>query len=360
MNLVIYGAQAIALGAYKAIKEILPSYDISCFLVTEKGNNASILAGIPVRELADFVSEIPQEQKDSIEVLIATPETIMGAIEQSLEEAGLHCHVRLDSIRWAQMQQLSFAKNGKFVPLSVYPVGCHKPALQVYKAKFYKDKELSTSFVNPDYMIDLQVGTARTELRVADLLDNVADNISEKNGNYSELTGLYWMWKNQILAAQNMDDVYYGLAHYRRMFELSEDDLLRMQDNEIDVILPYPMPYEPNIEAHHERYLSDAEWNAVLQALEELQPEYAEAFKEILKQEYLYNYNIIIAKGNVLNDYCSWLFPILFRVEEINDPDGIKQPNRFAGYVGETLETLYFMHNRQKLKITHAGCRFLS
>ena len=61
---------------------------------------------------------------------------------------------------------------------------------------------------------------------------------------------------------------------YRRMLEFSQDDLLRLVDNDADVILPYPMPYEPNIHAHHERYLADVDWNALLQALEELSPDY--------------------------------------------------------------------------------------
>lgn len=77
--------------------------------------------------------------------------------------------------------------------------------------------------------------------------------------------------------AINLIEYYYGLAHYRRMFDLS-----------------------------------DFEWSAVLQALEEL-----------------------------------------------NDPEGVKAPNRFVGYIGETLETLYFMYNKENLRIAHAGCRFL-
>ena len=359
MNLVIYGAQAIALGAYKAIKELTPEKDILCFLVTEMGNNAPMLGGRPVRELAEFVAGMSREQKEEVEVLIATPEPVMGAIEQSLEEAGLHHYVRLDSLRWARMQELYFARKGKFMPLAAYPVGCHEPDLQVYKAKFFKDKALSSNYSYPEYMIDLQVGAARTDVRVAELVDCEGDNISGKNGNYSELTGLYWFWKNRLLTDADRQEHYYGLAHYRRLFELSEDDLTCIQDNDIDVVLPYPMPYEPSIEAHHERYLSDSEWSAVLQALEELQPEYAEAFQEILQKEYMYNYNIIIAKGDVLDAYCSWLFPILFRVEELNDPEGVKPPNRFAGYIGETLETLYFMYHRENLRIAHAGCRFL-
>lgn len=359
MDLVIYGAQAIALGTYKAIKELLPNREVKCFLVTEMKNNAPRLGGIPVYELVDFSERISEAEKNNIEVLIATPETVMETIEKELKKEGFFNFVRMDSLRWSQLQQLAFVKSGKFLPISVYPPGVHLPKIQVYMAKFFKDKSLSRTFIYPEYIINLQVGASQTEVRVAELLDNVGDNISERNANYSELTGLYWIWKNRILKDNNRNVHYYGLAHYRRLFDLSEDDLLRLQDNDIDVILPYPMPYEPSIEVHHERYLSNEEWGAVLTAIEELQPMYADSMKKILQQGYLYNYNLIIAKGNVLDAYCEWLFPILFRVEELNNFDGNKVPNRYIGYIGETLETLYFMYHKKDLKIVHAGCRFL-
>lgn len=357
MNLVIYGAQGIALGAYNAIKELHPEINIECFLVTAMGNNVSVLGGIPVRELQEFVSGMTQKEKDNVEVLIGTPENVMSAIEAALEEVGLHNFVRLTSIRWADMQRDAFLKSGEYIPLSAYPVGYYKADLSVYKMSHYKDKALSTVWTDPSYIKKLQVGGALTDEKVAEINDAAGDNISDKNGNYSELTGLYWIWKNALPDLE--EGSYCGLAHYRRILDLSEDDLLRLLDNDIDVVLPYPMPYEPNIEAHHLRYLSDSEWNAVQQALEELQPDYAQAFKDILKQGYFYNYNVILAKKNVLDDYCSWLFPLLFRIEEINDPNNEKEPNRYIGYVGETLETLYIMYNKNRLKIAHSGCRFL-
>ena len=357
--LVIYGAQGIALGAYDAIRILFPQREIICFLVTEMGINASELRGIPVCPLAAFASKFSPREKENIEVMICTPEDVMDEIELSLHDAGLHHHVRMDSLRWAELMQMAYAKVGKFMPLRAYPIGNQQPDIHVYKAMFHRDRLLNNVYENPNYMVGLQVGAVQTKMRIADLSDNVGNNISEKNGNYSELTGLYWIWKNRVLADENRDQAYYGLAHYRRWLQLTEDDLLRLRDNDIDVVLPYPMPYEPDIEVHHLRYLADSERKAILQALEELQPEYAKTLDGILRQPYLYNYNLIIAKGNVLANYCNWLFPILFRVEQINDPSGEKPANRFIGYVGETLETLYFTYNKQNLKIAHAGCRFL-
>ena len=356
MKVVIYGAQGIALGAYNAIKLLHPEKKIACFLVTERGINSATLGGIPVTELSEYIKDKTEEEKANVTVLICTPENVMESIEKSLDEVGMNNHIRIDSLKWACLQEKAFTLSGTFAPLSTFSVGSKKADIEVFKMVHHKDKPLVTNYKDPVYVTSVQVGASFADIRMTECIDNQGENISEKNGDYSELTGLYWIWKNKI---KRQDDTYYGLAHYRRFLELSEDDLLRLADNDIDVVLPYPMPYEPNIEAHHLRYLSDSEWDAVLHALEELHPDYSRAFKDILKQEYFYNYNVILAKKDVIDDYCSWLFPLLFRIEENNDPNKEKEPNRYMGYVGETLETLYFMYNKDKLKIAHVGCRFL-
>jgi hypothetical protein len=354
MNLIIYGAQGIALGAYRAVQSLAPRRNIRCFLVSQTAGNPAVLGGLPVREAASFAKELTPEEKDDIEVLIATPENVMPEIEATLDSLGLHCHVRLDSRRFSEMMGQFFLKEGNFLPLSALPVGCHSARVQIYMAKFRGDKPLQQAYEIPAYVVPIQVGAALCKERVADILDCDGENISEKNVNYSELTALYWVWKNCL---QGLD--YIGLAHYRRLLSLSEDDLLRLADNDVDVVLPYPMPYEPDIEEHHKRYLQDADWEALRTALKELQPEYAAAFPEILAQQYFYNYNIFLARRDVLKDYCAWLFPILERVEELSTPKGWERADRYIGYMGETLETLYFMYNRNHLHIVHVGCRML-
>lgn len=361
MELVIYGAQAIALGTYEAIHNLYPIRKISCFLVSERGQNPKELAGIPVFELKSYAENLSEDEKQNIEILIATPENVMSDIEKSLDVHGLFCHVRLTSIRFAQLMSFQSVCDKDFMPLSALPIGYHKANMHVFMAKFYKDKQLSDKYHIPEWITPIQVGTILTQQRVANLFDSDGKNISYKNVNYSELTALYWVWKNRLeCSLSNDENEYYGLCHYRRVLDLSEDDILRLVDNDVDVVLPYPMPYEPNIEAHHKRYLKDVDWQAVLTSLQELQPEYADRLSMIFQQKYLYNYNIIVARKAVLADYCNWLFPILERVEELSVPKGNERADRYIGYIGETLETIYFMGNKDRLNIMHAGCRFLT
>ncbi|MBO6300201.1 MAG: DUF4422 domain-containing protein [Lachnospiraceae bacterium] len=360
MELAIFGAQGYALGAYEALRALYPRRIVPFFIVSKIGNNAPKLGGVPVKEIAAVSSEMSKEDKQNLEVVIATPENVQPEIEETLENYGFRHYSRLDSERWGELMKMFHIKLDRFLPLSALPVGYNKPFTRIYMAKSHKDRPLKNMVSLPDYIFPLQVGMAYADIKIADLADDKGENISEKNCNYSELSGLYWIWKNKLCSEgtpEGVEGQYCGLAQYRRMLVFSEDDLLRLQDNDVDVVLPYPMPYEPNIHAHHERYLKDADWTALLTALRELQPEYAEYFPQVLEQRYLYNYNVILAKKAVLRDYCAWLFPILERTEELSDPKGSERADRYIGYMGETLETLYFMKNAAELNIVHTGCK---
>lgn len=372
MDIAIYGAQGIALGAYEAITTLYPKRSIKCFLVSERGINAETLGGVPVKEIDEFSSESSAVDRNNTQIIIATPENVQPEIEDNLESYGFHNHLRLDADRYSDLVKLFHTKKGEFLPLSALPVCCSKPFIRIFMAKHEKDRKLTGQYIIPEYMIPIQVGAELADTKVANILDNKGDNISQKNVNYSELTALYWMWKNRLEdkakisaeSSKGANDIdvgqYYGLYQYRRVLNLSDDDILRLQDNDVDVVLPFPMPYEPSIHAHHERYIKPVDYEALRQAVKELDPEYYSDFDSILEQRYLYNYNVILAKKTVLRDYCSWLFPILERVEELSVPKGCERADRYIGYMGETLETLYFMRNKDKLNVTHTDCRMLT
>lgn len=360
MKLVIFGAQGYAFGAYKALTTLYPKRVIPFFLVTRMGYNSTTLGNIPVREIKEVSDEMTPEEKDSVAILIATPEFVQPEIEETLENYGFRHYSRLDSDRWNELMKMFHIKLGRFFPLSALPVGYNMAFMRIFQVRFHMDEVLTNPPVLPDFILPMQAGAKLTSVRMAPLLDKDGDNISEKNPNYSELTGLYWIWKNRLCrmgTGDSEDTQYYGMAQYRRMLIFSEDDRLRLLDNDVDVVLPYPMPYDPNVHAHHMRWVKPVDWEALLTALRELSPEYADYFPTVLEQEYHYNYNVILARKQVLREYCEWLFPILERVEELSDPKGSERGDRYIGYMGETLETLYFMKNADRLNIVHTECK---
>lgn len=353
MRLAIYGARSLALGAYRAMQMLYPKYSIICFIVTSLCGNPSRLADLPVKEIEDFSHEVDKEQ---LHVLIGTPEDIHSEIMEQLEKYGFYHYTCMDSRRESVLMERYFSKIRIFPSLHSHSLGATKATLKVFMAKFYKDKPLKNTYRLPAWIHPLQVGAGLTKERVADLSDDIGDNISQKNVNYCELTALYWIWKNELSIGSDGNGAdYYGLFHYRRILDITEDDLYRIRAGEVDVILQFPTFHEPDIREHHTRYIKESDWKTMLQALRELQPEYADAYQEIFTRPYFYNYNLIIAKRKVLADYCAWLFPILERTEMLSEPKGWERQDRYIGYLGENLMTLYFLYHQNNLKIYHTG-----
>lgn len=60
--------------------------------------------------------------------------------------------------------------------------------------------------------------------------------------------------------------------------------------------------------------------------------------------------NMFVSNRKFVNDYCKWLFDILFELEKrISFNDAIYQKKVF-GFISERLFTLYVFHNKLKVK----------
>ena len=357
MDYMIFGAQGIALGTCKALQKLNNRGIVKGFAVTKKEYNPDSLNGLPVVELKELRDRIAVDDWDAVEFLIATPENVQPEIEEILESYGYCHHHRITSEEYASLMELYYASEGAFPLLRPLPLGSRKSFARCLVAVSEVDKPMRSQVPYEEWMEPIQVGAALGERAIAALRDDKGKNISGKNRNYSELTALYWLWKNRLLG-EGGGHMYYGLMQYRRKLMISDNDLMRLEANGVDVVLPYPMIYEPDISVHPKRYLKEVDWQALLVALQEIHPVYAEAFSEVLAQPYFYNYNIILARKPVLADYCSWLFPVLERVEELSVPKGKDRADRYIGYMGEVLETLYFMYHKDDLHIVHTGCKF--
>lgn len=350
-RIAFFGAKSLALGMYEAVRFLYPETICIGFIVSSSKGNPDVLAGETVWELNVLGDILSSEEKEELQVLIAVPEDLHNEVAKCLCGKGFQNYICMDSRKEARLMERYFAGKGMFPPL--HQEDGRKAGLCVYQAKFYGDRKLETEYVRPEWVIPIQVGAELTMEKVCAQRDDQGMNISGKNGNYCELTALYWLWKNCL--SRPGKEEYYGLFHYRRVLDITEEDLRRMKARAVDVVLPFPTLHEPDISEHHARYVGEGDWRAMRRALSEVAPEYAAAFDEIFMQPFFYNYNLIIARKQVLSDYCAWLFPILERTEELSDPKGPERSDRYIGYLGENLATLYFLYHKDDLNIMHTG-----
>ena len=203
---------------------------------------------------------------------------------------------------------------------------------------------------DPMYL-PIHVGKAGKDLDLGYQGDDAGeDNISRKNGAFCELTGLYWAWKN-------LEDDYIGLAHYRRHFRGGGrgdkwDRILREREaaelfKSAEVILPKKRRYW--IETCYNQYVHahPAEGLDLALALVSAQGEnYARAVESFRKRRWTHLFNMFIMKRERFDDYCAWLFPILFAMEEQLDSTGWSQyDRRVFGFVAERLLDIWLEAN---------------
>lgn len=68
---------------------------------------------------------------------------------------------------------------------------------------------------------------------------------------------------------------------------------------------------------------------------------------------------MFIMKKSVLDDLCTWLFPILDAVAEHGGQKEDNYLNRYPGFISERLITFFFEKNREKYKVVYADKNFL-
>ena len=205
-------------------------------------------------------------------------------------------------------------------------------------------------FISPtDKMyVPLHVGReGKTDLGY--LCDNTGDNISYKNQYYSELTGMYWVWKNY----QGSDNV--GICHYRRFLtndagrlftEAEIESLLTRYDLITTKTLTMRYPYYDGFSHNHN--LRDLE--VALEIIKEMYPDYYDTLDEMVHKRETWFGNIMICKKTLYDEYCSWLFPIFFEMEKkINVESYDDYHKRVYGFISEFL--LYVWATVKKLKV---------
>lgn len=218
---------------------------------------------------------------------------------------------------------------------------------------------------DPVYL-PLQVGAEGKSLIPGYTPDNTGDNISAKNPHYCELTGLYWAWKN-------LSCEYIGLCHYRRYFghRVHTDDLEKKKAtifsgadyekllSQYDVILPVKRNYYiETVRSQYEHAHYKKDLDEVEAIVKEKYPEYSAAFTTVMNRRKLHILNMFAMKKSLFDDYCAWLFDILFTLESRIDISGYSPYEaRIYGFLSERLFNVWL--EKQGLKEVEVPVVFL-
>lgn len=188
--------------------------------------------------------------------------------------------------------------------------------------------------------------------------DNVGENISLKNPYFCELTALYWAWKN-------LEADYIGLAHYRRHFSnkkvipKKEEDkfncILNRKEIEsklknVDIVLPKKRRYYiENIYSHYKHTMYIETLDEAGNIIKEKYPNYFDEFEKLKSITSMHAFNMFVMKKEYFEQYCEWLFDILFELEKRIDASKYDSFHaRFFGRVSERLLDVWIKTNNLK------------
>lgn len=253
-----------------------------------------------------------------------------------------------------------------------------------------KEIEIFTFYYKPAYFVPglkeytpIWAGKNKKPVHQGFTGDDTGDNISNKNNYYSELTGLYWVWKNT-------NSKIVGSCHYRRYFTFGNEPFLYQAKrllyylvglhqkrhgliytsnvefwknriiksdeinsllNTYDAIFPERRILNYSIANHYKRYHNETDLIVLKKIVTELYPDYTEAFNFSMAGNRLFANNMFIMPRDRFEKLMEWLFPILFRFEKTSEMQNFKgYQERIFGFLSERLITVWVEHNKLNYK----------
>lgn len=222
----------------------------------------------------------------------------------------------------------------------------------------------------------IQVGAGAARFDLGFQRDDAGTQISSRNPTFCELTAVYWAWKNDTQAD------WIGLMHYRRFLDFSlrdheldahghtnYDELddktreeLALTESQIQALiasrptLKAILPRKWSVRQAGSRSLRDhyvtashhfeSDLDLLRDVVAEMYPEDLSHFDAVMNGHDGYFTNIFVLRRDLFDEYCEWVFSILFEVERRLDMTNYSTAaRRVFGYMSERLFNI-FVHKR--------------
>lgn len=221
-------------------------------------------------------------------------------------------------------------------------------------------------FPRIDCYYPIHVGRENATASLGILGDNIGDNISNLNSTFCELTALYWIWKN---SKANI----LGLVHYRRYFTQECGEILTKQYIESmaknDVIVAVKRPFYKvrkvlglritkhliSVREHYAKDHYESDLDRLRCIIESKSSDYLQAFDILCDEKKgISLFNMFIMHHELVDEYCKWMFPILFELEQTLDISNYSAyQRRIFGFLSERMLNIFLIRNKEKLNILY-------
>lgn len=232
-----------------------------------------------------------------------------------------------------------------------------------------------------DILTPIHVGKKLSSVVLPFETDDSGENISHKNKILSELTGMYWVWKNSTPSD------YVGFCHYRRYFsfkqpfplnlklkllkngfvhQIKSDDQTSIKNlgitdsaliskivSQYDIILPYKTCFrnlrkgkpKMSIGFHYRLYHPAEDLALLVKSIKETYPEINNEVDEYFEKNNSINlFTMFIMKHELFDQYMQFMFNILECVEKkiiLENRDNYQ--SRALAFMGERLLSLFIL-----------------
>lgn len=192
------------------------------------------------------------------------------------------------------------------------------------------------------YARPIEVGAALRGDFIYDLKDNcTADNISDLNMYFGELTGLYWIWKNDTSPSNDV----IGFFHYNKGLDIKDSELTSLNRGGVWYVARKcaitPHPIEKEIVCTRDIIIKKF-------------PQYLDTWDSIYhldgSSQTCNAAQMFVTTYGDFREYCEFLFGVLFELRNfIGEGEDSPYYKRYCAFMGERLLTVYLIANNKTI-----------